>query len=63
MLLAIYIADSQGIPCDCSKLASGASVKYETTGDGVLYREVSTGRKASGRVLDMRPLVVWAKMA
>ncbi len=49
MSIAICIADSQGIPCVRSELASGASVKFKTTGVGALHREVSSGRKASGR--------------
>ncbi len=61
--VAICIADSQGISCDRSELASGASVKYKTTGDGAQHREVSNGRNVSGRVLDMRPLEVCVKMA
>ncbi len=49
MSVAICIADSQGILCDHSGLANGASVKYKTTGDGALHREVRSGRKVSDR--------------
>ncbi len=63
MSVAICIANSQGILCDRLGPANGASVKYKTTGDGALHREVSSGRKVSGRVLDMRPLEVWVEMA
>ncbi len=42
--VAICTADSQGIPCDRSEMANGASAKYKTTGDGTLHRKVSSGR-------------------
>ncbi len=51
MSVATCIPDSQVIPCDYSGLTSRASVKYKTTDDSTLHREVSSGRKVSGRVL------------